>query len=87
MAGVAVAGVDVAGGVQLGGGQSRFSIDGHAVVVVGDPVQSHGNSPHNSPVMVTGSDWFTIDGKKVCRQGDMASCGHSSTGRPWFDIP
>lgn len=87
MPGVALAGLDTAGGVQLGGGQSRFGINGHTVVVVGDPVQSHGNGEHGHAHMTTGSAWFTIDGKAVCRAGDLASCGHATTGQPWFDIP
>ena len=82
--GVAVAVLDSAGGAHIGGGQNFFFVDGQPVVVVGDPVQGHGPSVHAMATMITGSDWFTLNGKKVVRAGDQASCGHLSTGRSWF---
>lgn len=86
MSGIAVVGQDSAGGTQLGGGQSWFTVDGSPVVLLGDPVAGHGISPHDSPVMVGSSSWMTLDGVPVCRAGDAASCGHVSTGRSWFDV-
>ena len=52
-----------------------------------DPVTGHGNGPHAGPVMAEGSPWMKINGTPVCREGHLASCGHPSTGRPWWRIP
>lgn len=84
--GITVKGLDSAGGKQLAGGQSTLQIEGQYVVVLGDPVASHGKSPHSSAKMVEGSNWFTWNGVPVCRAGNKASCGHATTGRPWFTI-
>jgi len=84
--GVALVGKDTAGGVHLGGGQSTFEIEGSLVVVKGDRVASHGDSPHSSAVMVEGSSWFTWNGIPVVFEGHKASCGHTSTGSGWFSI-
>jgi len=87
MPGIAVRILDFAGGAQLSGHALWFEIDHLAVVCVGDPVEPHGDPPHSPrPVMVTGVNWFTIDGIPVCREGNLASCGHATSGRPWFDI-
>lgn len=83
---VALVGRDTAGGVQLGGGQSTFIIEGAPVVVKGDKVASHGDSPHSSAVMVEGSSWFTWNGIPVVFEGHKASCGHSTTGSGWLEI-
>lgn len=86
--GIAVAQLDAAGGAQQAGGQGWFTVDGQPVVLLGDPVAPHGPPPHSPvPVMVQGSGWMTLDGVPVVRAGHMASCGHASTGRPWFTIP
>ncbi|QDQ28243.1 hypothetical protein FNU76_18865 [Chitinimonas arctica] len=86
--GIAVVGLDAAGGSQLGGGQSWFSVDGAPAVLLGDAVAGHGLPPHGpSPSMVQGSSWLTLDGQPVCRAGHAASCGHGSSGRTWFTLP
>ena len=91
MPGVARVGSDTAGGTQLGGGQSWFSIPGGLVAVVGDAVASHPPCPkppsHCAAVMAEGSAWGSIDGIAVCRAGDAASCGHASSGSSWMSIP
>jgi len=88
MPGIACQTVDIAGGVQLGGGQSKLRIRGQLAVVIGDPVAGHGLPPHSpQPSMVTASDRFFVEGKPVCRAGDVASCGHATTGRNFFSIP
>lgn len=89
MSGIAVAGLDSAGGAQLGGAAAPWSVDGGTIVVQGDPVAPHPPAPpHNlAPAMAQGSAWFTIDGVPVCRAGDLASCGHATTGRPWWTLP
>ena len=85
--GIAVQGLDSAGGTQLNGGQDFFKVEGAAVILLGDPVAGHGLPPHAAPVMVEGSSWMSLNGTPVCRAAHVASCGHSSTGRPWFRIP
>lgn len=86
MSGIAVVGLDSAGGPHLGGGQSILTVNGQPVVVVGDPVTPHGESSHAAAVMEEGSSIVTVNGIPVCREGDKASCGHTSTGRSWFTV-
>lgn len=86
MPGVAVKLLDSAGGPQLAGGQSWFKVQSQPVVLLGDPVTPHGIGLHAGPTMVQASSWFKIGGIGVCRQGDLASCGDASTGRPWFVV-
>lgn len=89
MPGIACVGVDQAGGIQLGNQAAKFRVRGVAVVVVGDHVASHPPfSPHvGSPVMAQGTAKFRVGGLAVCREGHAASCGHVTTGRPFFRIP
>lgn len=83
MPGVARQTVDSAGGAQLAGGQAFVRIDGHLVVLLGDPVAAHGIAPHAAPVMAQGSTFVRINGVPVCLAGHLASCGHASTGSAW----
>jgi uncharacterized Zn-binding protein involved in type VI secretion len=86
--GIAVRTLDIAGGRQLGGGQSAFIVDGQPVIVLGDAVEPHAPPVHKAPIkMVQASGWMSINGTPVCRAGHLASCGHASTGRGWFEIP
>jgi len=57
----------------------KTKINGLAVARVGDAITPHGNSPHNSAVMIEGSSTVTVEGVAVCRVGDAASCGHTIT--------
>lgn len=86
MAGIVLAGVHSAGGVQLGGGNSTFLINGSPVVVNGDPVAPHGNAPHNAPRMIAASGWCTWNGVAVVIAGDLATCGHASNGQSNWDF-
>jgi len=63
------------------------AVDGQRVVLLGDPIMPHGLGKHGAPVMAEGSDWLSLNGTPACREGHLASCGHPSTGRPWFRIP
>jgi uncharacterized Zn-binding protein involved in type VI secretion len=85
--GITVKGLDSAGGVQLGGGQSSWSVEGQPIVLLGDPVAGHGQAPHNGPTMIEASGWMTLNGVPVVRAGNKASCNHPSTGRGWFTLP
>ncbi len=87
MPGITVRTLDIAGGQQLGGGQSWFTVDGEPVVLLGDRVAGHGLALHLAPVMAEGSSWISIDGIPVCREGHIATCGHATSGRSWFLIP
>lgn len=90
MPGIACQSVDFAGGAQIAGGQSIIKIKGLLVVVLGDPVEPHAPfvPPHvPSPTMVEATSKFRIAGIPVCREGHKASCGHATTGRPFFRIP
>jgi len=89
MPGIAVKALDAAGGVQTADpGNDWVIVESQPVVVIGALVEPHPPfPPHTSgPPMVTGVSWFTIDGIPVCRAGDSAACGHTTTGRDWFQI-
>lgn len=86
MPGITVKGLDSAGGTQLGGGQSTWKVDGQPIVLLGDGIAGHAPGPHQGPSMVEGSAWFKFNGIPVVRAGHKASCGHTATGRPWFNI-
>ncbi len=85
MPGVALVGLNSAGGLQQGGGQTFCKAIGALVAVVGDTVASHGSGPHQGPKMVQGSTFFKIDGIPVCIAGNAASCGDTTDGQPWFN--
>lgn len=86
--------VDEAGGDQLNGGQDFVRIEDDAgsmrtAILLGDPVESHGPAPHDSPVMAEGSSFKRIEnihGEMIpqCREGHLATCGHPTTGSPRF---
>lgn len=86
MPGISLVGVDAAGGVIIGGGQNFVKVNGAPVAVVGDAVAGHGKSPHAAPSMTAGSSLMKINGIPVCRSGDAASCGHTASGQPWFNV-
>ena len=87
MPGIALVGVDTAGGVQLGLQAPWFRVNGQPVAVKGDSVAGHGFPPHDSPIMAEGSPTFRVGGIPVCRKGHLATCGHATTGRSFFRIP
>jgi len=81
MTGIARVGLDSAGGVQLGMQAPTVHANGAVVVVLGDLVAGHGLPPHSpTPAMVSASSTVYSQGIAVCRAGDLASCGHSSSG-------
>lgn len=85
--GITVLDLDVAGGNQLASLQDFWLVENELVQVIGGVVRPHGPPPHSPPPpMATGSPWFSLNGIPVCRQGDVAVCGHRTTGRPWFFI-
>lgn len=89
MPGIAVKQLDEAGGAQTAQpGNDWVIVENQPVVVVGSRVEPHPLLPPHTtgPPMVAGVGWFTIDGIPVCRAGDAAECGHTTTGRDWFQI-
>lgn len=85
--GITVLTLDVAGGNQLTSPQDFWFVEDELVQLIGGTVESHGPPPHSPPPeMVTGSDWMFINDIPVCREGDLASCRHSTSGRPWWFI-
>lgn len=66
-------------GVILGPGGIMQFADGDIVSVVGDAIAAHGPDVHTAAVMVTGSPDTFVNGKPLCRIGDLASCGCSVT--------
>ena len=87
MPGITVKDLDTAGGMQLAGQQDAWKVSGKPIVLEGDMVAGHGLPPHTAPSMVAKSSWMTINGVRVIRETDQATCGHPTTGRPWFVIP
>ena len=90
MPAVSLVNVHAAGGTIVGLLQSKFTVEGSYISVIGDSVQAHPPCPavpvHCAPTMATGSAKFTIQGIPVCREGDTATCGHAANGLGRFDI-
>jgi uncharacterized Zn-binding protein involved in type VI secretion len=84
--GIARKSLDSAGGAQLAGGQDFVFINGIPVVLLGDPVTPHGDGPHAGPVMVEASSFVFINGIPVCREGNAASCGHTTSGSDFVRV-
>lgn len=74
------------GGVQLSGPQSTVNVEGQLWVVIGWKGASHPPCPKpkihcaGNWSMVQGSSNVYAEGIPVCRAGDLASCGHATTG-------
>lgn len=79
MPGITRKSLDSAGGVLIEGSSNVF-VNNASAVRIGDAVQGHGEPPHDSPVMATGSSTVFVNGIGVCKEGDLATCGHPSTG-------
>jgi uncharacterized Zn-binding protein involved in type VI secretion len=84
---VSLVNVDSAGGKIAGPGAPTWTWNGIVISLLGDAVVGHGLPPHTAPVIVSASEWMTIDGVKVTRVGSMAGCGHGVTGSSQMDIP
>lgn len=79
MSGICRVGVDSAGGIILGGGNSTVFANGALASVDGDVVQGHGTGTHASPTMIASSTVF-INGKMACKASNQATCGHVASG-------
>jgi uncharacterized Zn-binding protein involved in type VI secretion len=80
MRGVTRTGIDTAGGVLLGRGNTTVYANGFLMSVLGDAVSDHGDGKHENAIMVEASPNMFIGRIPICRLGDRASCGHASTG-------
>lgn len=80
MPGISRVKMDTAGGIILGNLAPTVFVNGKPIAVIGALVSTHGLSPHDGPVMVSGSGNVFANNRKVCRKGDVATCGHRSTG-------
>lgn len=82
MPGVSRVGVDTAGGTIVGNLAPTVFINGAPCVVQGAAVEPHPTVPPHTgaPVMAGHSATVFACGIPVCRQGDLASCGHPATG-------
>ncbi|MBY6056762.1 PAAR domain-containing protein [Leisingera daeponensis] len=80
MPGVSRTGQDAAGGTIVEALAPTVRVNGSAVAVLGCAVAPHGLGAHAGPVMATASGTVFAEGIAVCRQGDLASCGHAASG-------
>lgn len=69
-------GTDTAGGLITGPGVPSVLVNGFPISVDNDNVADHGSGAHNSPNMISGSLSVYAGGRRVCRAGDVATCGH-----------
>lgn len=80
MTGISRVNLDTAGGLIVGNLAPTVYIEGYNVVCLGAEVEPHGPGEHNSAIMVEGSSNVFANNISICRQGDLASCGHPATG-------
>ena len=70
---------DTAGGASISS-QSTVKANSKKIIVHGDSVTPHGDSPHDAATMIAGSDNVFIGGTAVVNAGDRATCSHTSDG-------
>lgn len=87
MPNISLVGESQAGGVINGPGAPTWTVLGKPISLVGDGVTGHGSGAHAGPVMIEGSDWMSIDGIAVVREGSHASCSDQANGNPWMTLP
>ena len=78
--------IDTAGGVIFSSIQSHVRANGIRLIVVGDHVADHGDGAHSDATMAIGSPVVRINGVRVIRAGDPATCGHIATGSSHVDV-
>ncbi len=78
MKGAVRSGVDSAGGVVTESANSNVFVEGNLWCTDGAPVTPHGL--HTNPTLPASTSKVYVMGVKVCRQGDTATCGHTSSG-------
>ncbi len=72
---------DTAAGTILGPGVSSVLVNGFSVSVLGSAVAGTGENQHAGEAMLIGGPRSGLaGGQPVIKQGDPATCGHTSTG-------
>jgi len=80
MPGMSRGNLDTAVGVIRPASPRKVFVEGYPVLLPGDPVDPHGESPHDDAVMVGCSSKVFAGSLGVVRAGDAASCGDIATG-------
>lgn len=80
MPGVSRIGIDTAGGKIVGNLAPTVYVNNAPIVVKGANIESHGDRPHDSPVMDKSSSTVYANNILICRAGDAATCGDTATG-------
>lgn len=80
--------IDFCGGAALVPPQQTwFKVDGQPVALLGQAVTPHGSDVHAAAsILNTAGFMFKIGGVTPVRQNDIATCGHVTTGRTWFQV-
>lgn len=65
----------VGGGIVGGPGADSVIIEDHPASLLGDLVESHGDSPHDAATIIEASETVFVGGVGISRVGDAASCG------------
>jgi uncharacterized Zn-binding protein involved in type VI secretion len=55
---------------------------GLPIALDGDPVTAHGLAPHAAATIIASQTAYKVNGKNVCRIGDMATCGDTISAGP-----
>lgn len=87
---VARVNTDSAGGLITGNLAPTVFVNGSPIAVKGASVAGHGLPPHAGPVLSGSSTNVYANGILICREGDLATCGHPiSSGSPtvWSGTP
>ena len=80
MAGVSRVNVDTAGGLIIDTPDTKTTVGGNPIAVVGSNILPHGSGAHASASIVEGAAKTTAGGIPICRAGSLASCGDRATG-------
>ena len=64
-------------GILLGPGAPTVLVEGVPIGCIGDAASPHGEAPHTSPTIVSGSSTVFAGGRPIALQGQsIASCAH-----------
>ena len=66
-------------GMVMGPCAATVFCEGMPVSLIGDSVSPHGEPPHSSSMILSGSFSVFAEGKNVARVGSPTTCGHSVT--------
>jgi len=67
--------MNTGGGIAQMGATTVF-VNGKQIMLPGQPVTSHGESPHDNPRTQGGSSTVFADNQKVIHENDIDTCGH-----------